>query len=71
MMQAIGNRGYTGLGEQMLDSSGRQKKGDTKESYYICSTHQPNSHISLPPSFSSPGHGLLSRYNALLVTAFS
>ena len=37
MMQAVGNRGYTGLGEQMLDSSGKQKKGDTKESYYICS----------------------------------
>lgn len=37
ILQAIGNRGYTGLGEQMLDSSGKQKKGDTKESYYICS----------------------------------
>ena len=32
-LQAIGNRGYTGLGEQILDKSGKQKKGDTKESY--------------------------------------
>jgi hypothetical protein len=36
LMQAVGNRGYTGLGEQTLDP-GKQKKGDTKESYYICS----------------------------------
>ena len=36
--QAVGNRGYTALGEQTLDP-GKQKKGDTKESYYICSTH--------------------------------
>jgi isopenicillin N synthase-like dioxygenase len=34
--QAIGSRGYTVLGEQTLDP-GKQKKGDTKESFYICS----------------------------------
>ena len=41
LLQAIGNRGYTGLGEQILDKSGKQKKGDTKESYYICSKALP------------------------------
>lgn len=50
ILQAIGNRGYTGLGEQMLDSSGKQKKGDTKESYYICSRLLTLlRHLKIPP----------------------
>lgn len=44
LVQAVGNRGYTALGEQTLDP-GKQKKGDTKESYYISSKQA--SHITL------------------------
>ena len=36
VLQAVGNRGYTALGEQILDPE-KQTKGDTKEAYYICS----------------------------------
>lgn len=38
--QAVENRGFTPVGEQTLDP-GKQKRGDTKESYYICKPEAP------------------------------